>query len=318
MKVFISRKLPGEPEKFIKQNGFNVEIYNSYEPIPRELFLKKTKNVDAVLALMSEKIDKEAIDNFTKCKIVANCAVGYNNINLEYAKEKNLIITNTPDVLTDATADIACGLIIACTRRFYEGEKLIRDKKFFGWKPNMLLGFDLKNKILGIIGAGRIGFATAKRMKAFGMEIIYYDRNKRENFEKELNAKKVSLEKLMKNSDVVSIHLPLSEQTKYLIDKTKLNLLKSTSILINTARGEIVEEKYLIQLLQKKKIFSAGFDVYENEPNINPELLKLENVFLLPHLGSATEETRKAMSLLAAKNIVNVLSGKKPLTQVIR
>lgn len=316
MKVFITRKLPGEPEKLLHQNGFDVEVYNSYDPIPRELFLKKTKNVDAVLTLMSEKIDKEAIDNFSKCKIISNCAVGYNNIDVEYATEKKIIVTNTPNVLTDATADIACGLIIACARRFYEGEKLIREKKFFGWKPNMLLGFDLKNKTLGIIGAGRIGFATAKRMKAFGMKIIYYNRNKKENFETELNAKKVSLEKLLKISDVISIHLPLNEKTKYLIDKSKLDLLKPTAIIVNTARGEVIDEKYLIKLLQKKKIFAAGFDVYENEPNINPKLLKLKNVFLLPHLGSATEETRKEMSILAAKNIINVLNKKIPLTPV--
>lgn len=316
MKVFITRKLPGEPEKLLKSNGLQVEVYNSDEPIPRELFLKKTKNVDAVLALLSEKIDREAIDNFSKCKIVANCAVGYNNVDVNYAKEKDLIITNTPNVLTDATADIAAGLIIACARRFHEGEKLIRDKKFFGWKPNMLLGLDLKNKTLGIIGAGRIGFATAKRLKAFGMKIIYYDRNKRMNFEVELAAKKVSLEKLMERSDVISIHLPLTEQTFHLLDKEKLKLMKSTAVLVNTARGEIVEEEYLIHQLQRKKIFAAGFDVYENEPNINPKLLGLENVFLLPHIGSATKETRAAMSILAANNIINVLKGKKPLTPV--
>lgn len=316
MKVFITRKLPGEPEKLLKSKGLQVEVFNSDEPIPRELFLKKTKNVDAVLALLSEKIDREAIDNFSKCKIVANCAVGYNNVDVNYAKEKNLIITNTPNVLTDATADIAAGLIIACARRFHEGEKLIRDKKFFGWKPNMLLGLDLKNKTLGIIGAGRIGFATAKRLKAFGMKIIYYDRNKRMNFEVELEAKKVSLEKLMERSDVISIHLPLTEQTFHLLDKEKLKLMKSTAVLVNTARGEIVEEKYLIHQLQRKKIFAAGFDVYENEPNINPKLLELENVFLLPHIGSATKETRAAMSILAANNIINVLKGKKPLTPV--
>lgn len=316
MKVFITRKLPGEPEKLLKSSGLQVEVFNSDEPIPRELFLKKTKNVDAVLALLSEKIDREAIDNFSKCKIVANCAVGYNNVDVNYAKEKNLIITNTPNVLTDATADIAAGLIIACARRFHEGEKLIRDKKFFGWKPNMLLGLDLKNKTLGIIGAGRIGFATAKRLKAFGMKIIYYDRNKRMNFEVELAAKKVSLEKLMERSDVISIHLPLTEQTFHLLDKEKLKLMKSTAVLVNTARGEIVEEKYLIHQLQRKKIFAAGFDVYENEPNINPKLLELENVFLLPHIGSATKETRAAMSILAANNIINVLKGKKSLTPV--
>ncbi|MBI5808395.1 MAG: D-glycerate dehydrogenase [Ignavibacteriales bacterium] len=316
MKVFITRKLPGEPEKLLKSKGLQVEVFNSDEPIPRELFLKTTKNVDAVLALLSEKIDREAIDNFSKCKIIANCAVGYNNVDVNYAKEKNLIITNTPNVLTDATADIAAGLIIACARRFHEGEKLIRDKKFFGWKPNMLLGLDLKNKTLGIIGAGRIGFATAKRLKAFGMKIIYYDRNKRMNFEVELEAKKVSLEKLMERSDVISIHLPLTEQTFHLLDKEKLKLMKSTAVLVNTARGEIVEEKYLIHQLQRKKIFAAGFDVYENEPNINPKLIELENVFLLPHIGSATKETRAAMSILAANNIINVLKGKKPLTPV--
>lgn len=316
MKVFITRKLPGEPEKLLKSKGLQVEVFNSDEPIPRELFLKTTKNVDAVLALLSEKIDREAIDNFSKCKIIANCAVGYNNVDVNYAKEKNLIITNTPNVLTDATADIAAGLIIACARRFHEGEKLIRDKKFFGWKPNMLLGLDLKNKTLGIIGAGRIGFATAKRLKAFGMKIIYYDRNKRMNFEVELEAKKVSLEKLMERSDVISIHLPLTEQTFHLLDKEKLKLMKSTAVLVNTARGEIVEEEYLIHQLQRKKIFAAGFDVYENEPNINPKLLELENVFLLPHIGSATKETRAAMSILAANNIINVLKGKKPLTPV--
>lgn len=316
MKVFITRKLPGEPEKLLKSKGLQVEVYNSDEPIPRELFLKKTKNVDAVLALLSEKIDREAIDNFSKCKIVANCAVGYNNVDVNYAKEKNLIITNTPNVLTDATADIAAGLIIACARRFYEGEKLIRDRKFYGWKPNMLLGLDLKNKTLGIIGAGRIGFATAKRLKAFGMKIIYYDRNKRMNFDIELSAKKLTLEKLMKTSDVISIHLPLNEQTFHLLDKEKLKLMKSTAVLVNTARGEIVEEKYLIHQLQRKKIFAAGFDVYENEPNINPKLLELENVFLLPHIGSATKETRAAMSILAANNIINVLEGKKPLTPI--
>ncbi|MCX7876661.1 MAG: D-glycerate dehydrogenase [Melioribacteraceae bacterium] len=248
--------------------------------------------------------------------MIANCAVGYNNIDVHYAKRKNIIVTNTPNVLTDATADIAVGLIIACARRFYEAEKLIREKNFNGWNPHLLLGLDLKNKTLGIIGAGKIGFATAERMKSFGMKIIYYDRNKKDNFENELNAKKVSLEKLIKNSDVISIHLPLTEKTKYLIDKSKLDLLKPNAILINTARGEIVEEKYLIELLRKKKIFAAGFDVYENEPNINPKLLKLKNVFLLPHIGSATKETRAAMSLLAAKNIINVLKGKKPLTPV--
>ncbi len=316
MKVFITRKFPGEPEKYLRKEGFKVEVYNSQDAIPRELFLKKTKNADAVLAVLSEKVDKEAIDNFKNCKIVANCAVGYNNIDVNYAKEKKLIVTNTPDVLTDATADLTVGLILACARNFYKGEKTVREQLFTGFKPFMLLGMELKNKTVGIIGAGRIGQATAKRLHAFGTKIIYYSRTKNSNFEKAYSAKYKTLNSLIATSDIISVHLPLNSSTHHILNKQNLKLMKKSAIIVNTSRGEVIDELPLISMLQKKKIFAAGLDVYENEPNVNSKLLELDNVYLLPHLGSATFEARSAMSLLAARNIVRVLKGKSPITPI--
>lgn len=316
MKVFITRKLPGEPEKLLKKNGFKVSVYKEDKAIPRDEFLDKSKDADAVLSLLTEKIDKEAIDNFSKCKIVANCAVGFNNIDVQYAKVKNLVVTNTPYVLTDATADLTVALILACARRLREGEQMMRENKFDGWKPNLLLGFDLKGKTVGIIGAGRIGRSTARRLKGFGVKIIYFDRKKRDEFETEFLSTRVNLKELMKKSDIISVHLPLSKETHHLINKENLSLMKKTAVIVNTSRGDIIEEKALIKLLKQNKIFAAGFDVYENEPNINPELRTLENVFLLPHIGSATVESRAAMALLAANNIINVLNGKEPITPI--
>lgn len=316
MKVVITRKLPGEPEKLLKKSGFKVTVYKKDQSIPRNEFLKLTKDADAVLSLLTEKIDKEAIDNFSKCKIVANCAVGYNNIDVPYAKEKSLVVTNTPYVLTDATADLTVALILACARRLREGEQMMRENKFSGWKPDMLLGFDLKGKTVGIIGAGRIGRATARRLKGFGVKIIYFDRKKRDEFETEFLAKKVSINELMKKSDIISVHLSLSKETHHILNAESLNLMKKSAVIVNTSRGEIIGEKALIKLLKQNKIFAAGFDVYENEPNLNPELRTLKNVFLLPHIGSATVESRSAMALLAANNIISVLKGKEPITPI--
>lgn len=315
-KIFITQKLPGNIEKLFTKYGFIPETFEKDKTISKKELIKRAKDADALICLLSNTIDKEVIDNLSKCKIIANYAVGYNNIDVKYAKSKNIIVTNTPDVLTDATADIAVALILACARRLHEGNKMLREKKFKGWKPNLLLGYDLKDKILGIIGAGRIGTEVAIRMKAFKTKIIYYNRSRNIKIEKETGAKKVSLNYLLKNSDIISIHLPLTEETFHLIDRKKLSYLKKTAIIVNTSRGEIIEEKFLIELLKRERIFSAGFDVYENEPNINTELLKLDNVFLLPHIGSATIETRTKMAELAAKNVISVLTGKNPLTPV--
>jgi glyoxylate reductase len=316
MKVFITRQIPLAATELLEKNNIKVEVFPHNRIISNEELIRKIKNVDGIISLLTEKFDKETIDYLKKCKVIANYAVGFNNIDIEYAKKRGIVVTNTPDVLTDATAEIAASLILSCARRITESERFMRAGKFKGWEPNLFKGIELNGKILGIIGAGRIGQATARRMKGFGCKIVYFSKTRKVEFENELGAKKVSLNRIMKSSDIISIHLPLNNGTTKLLNKSKLDLLKSSAILVNTARGEIVDEKYLIKMLKRGGLFSAGFDVYENEPMVNPELLKLSNVVLLPHIGSSTIETRDNMALLAAKNVLAVLNGKKPITPV--
>jgi len=316
MKVFITREIPDIAFQLLKKHKIPFEFYKNDSPIPRKILLDKVKYCTALISLLTEKIDAELIDLMSRCKIIANVAVGYNNIDVKYAKKKNIIVTNTPDVLTESTADLTIALALASARRLYEGESLVRANKFKGWKPKMLLGVELKNKIFGILGAGRIGTAVAKRAHSFGTKIFYFDRSQHIKLEKKINAKKVSLRTLLTKSDFISIHLPLTKLTYHLFNEEKLKLLKTSAILINTARGEIIDETALIKILTENRIRAAGLDVYEHEPEINPQFLKLKNVILLPHIGSATEEARNAMAELAAKNVINVLKGMRPLTPV--
>jgi len=316
MKVFITREIPEIAFKLLRMNKIPFDYFKEDKPIPRKLLLQKVKNCDALISLLTEKIDKELIDEMSKCKIIANYAVGYNNIDINFAKQKKIIVTNTPDVLTESTADLTMTLALCCARRIIEGEKLLRNRKFKGWKPKLLLGTELKNKNFGIIGAGRIGSAVAIRAKSFGTNIIYYDNKRNLSIEKRTGAKKVSLKKLLGNSDIASIHLPLNNKTYHLINKDRLNLMKKSAILINTSRGEIIDEIALIKGLRNNNLFAVGMDVFENEPKINPALLKFPNVLVIPHLGSATKEARDGMAILAVKNVINVLKRKPPLTPV--
>ena len=316
MRVFITRELPEIAFRLLKENKLSFDYYKKDHPIPRKLLLEKVKNCEALISLLTEKIDEEVMDQMPNCKIIANYAVGYNNIDIEYANKKKIIVTNTPDVLTESTADLTMALVLACARRLSEGEELIKRGKFKGWKPKLLLGMELKDKTFGILGAGRIGTAVARRAKSFGTNIIYVDSNRNLTLEKEVAAKKVSLNYLLENSDILSVHLPLNSQTHHFLNQKKLNLLKSNSILINTTRVEIIDEKALIRALTNDKLMAVGLDVFENEPHLNPELFKFQNVFVLPHLGSATQEARNGMAELAAKNVINVLKKKPPLTPV--
>lgn len=316
MNIFLTQQIPEIGIELLKKKGFEISVYKKDRPIPRRELIKSVKNCDAVISLLTDKIDEEVIDTMKQCKVIANYAVGFNNIDVEYAKSKGIVVTNTPDVLTDSTADLTMALVLACARRIPESEKFVRDKKFGGWKPKLLLGVELKDKYFGILGAGRIGTAVTKRAYAFGCKILYYSNSKNEYLETELNAKKLSLNSILKKSDIISLHLPLNLKTKNLLNEEKLQLIKSSAIIINTARGEIVDESCLIKMLKQNKIASAGFDVYQNEPNLNKEFYKLKNVVLLPHIGSATNEARNNMSLLAARNVVAVLTGKRPLTSV--
>ncbi|HPI38373.1 MAG TPA: D-glycerate dehydrogenase [Ignavibacteriaceae bacterium] len=316
MKIFITRKIPGIAESLLNKNGFDVTSFKKDKPISKQELLKSVKGIDALISLLTDKIDKDIIDAMPGCKVIANYAVGYNNIDVNYAKSKGIVVTNTPDILTDATADLAVTLLLAAARRVIEGDNMMRQNKFEGWKPQLLTGVDVRNKTVGILGTGRIGTAFAKRMSGFDSKILYYDKTNNEQIEKRFGGKKVTLNTLLKKADFISIHLPLTPDTYHLLNKEKLQMLKSTAVVINTARGEIIEERELIKLLKGRKIFAAGFDVYENEPAVNSELFKLDNVVLLPHVGSATIETRSKMAELAAKNVIAVLKNKKPLTAV--
>lgn len=314
--VVFFNELPGDAGGWLKSKGYSVQILDRKIVGDRKRLIRLIKNADAIIPLLVDRIDKELIGSMQNCRVIANYAVGYNNIDVDFASSRQIIVTNTPDILTDATADIAIGLLLACSRKLIKSDKFMRSSKFSGWMPNLMLGHDLKNKIFGIVGAGRIGRAAAIRARAFGCKIIYYNRTPKPELEKELNAKRVSLNYLMKSSNFISIHIPLNDKTYHLIDREKLSLMKPDAILINTARGEVVDEKFLIKMLKKNKIYAAGFDVYEGEPKVNPELLKLDNVVLLPHIGSATLETRSEMAMLCAKNVHSVLQNKKPLTPV--
>ena len=316
MKIFITREIPEAGILLLNKKGFEVSVYKIDQPIPQKELLKHIKDCDAIISLLTDKIDKEVIDQMKNCKVIANYAVGFNNIDIDYAKSKGIIITNTPDVLTDSTADITMALVLACARQLTQSEQFVRDKKIVGWKPKLFLGVELKDKYFGIMGAGRIGTAVAKRAQAFGCKILYYSSSKNSFIEKEYGAKKLSLNAILKKSDILSIHLPLNNKSYKLLNAGNLILLKKSAIVINTARGEIIDEKFLLSMLKQNKIASAGFDVYENEPSLKPEFFKLKNVVLLPHIGSATTEARNNMSVLATKNVIAVLSGKRAVTPI--
>jgi glyoxylate reductase len=280
--------------------------------------LKRVSGANIIVSLLTEKIDEEVLTSAgNDLKAVCNVAVGYNNIDVAACKNKNVLVTNTPGVLTDATADIAMALILMTTRRLSEGERVIRNQDPWAWGMFYMLGSSIQNQTLGIVGMGQIGIATALRAKSFGMKIIYTRRNRLdEKIEKELSAQYVSLDELLQQSDIVSLHCPYSTETHHLISDAQLSKMKKTSYLINTARGPIVNEEALANALINKTIAGAGLDVYENEPKVNEKLLKLDNVVLLPHLGSATVETRTAMATTAANNAIEILSGNKPLNPV--
>jgi glyoxylate reductase len=316
MNVFITRELPEIAFRLLSENNILFDYYKKDQPIPTKVLMQKIKNCKALICLLTDHINKEVIDQMPHCKIIANYAVGYNNIDINYARKKKIIVTNTPDVLTESTADLTMALVLSCARKIIEGEQLLRKNNFKGWKPKLLLGTELKNKTFGILGAGRIGIAVAKRAKSFGTTIIYTDKNRNAKLESNTSARKVPLIYLLKNSDILSIHLPLNDKTFHYLDYERLKLLKRNSILINTTRGEIIDENSLIKLLKQNWFQAVGLDVFENEPFLNPELLHFSNVLVLPHLGSATNEAREGMAELSVKNVINVLNGKPPLSPV--
>lgn len=310
-KVFITRKIPDIAIKMLKSK-YSVRINKEDRQLTKKQIIKRAKNVNAILSLLTDRIDKEVMVAAKGLKVIANYAVGYDNIDINEAKKRGIIVTNTPGVLTETTADLAWALLFATARRIVEGDKFIRESRFDGWKPTLLLGYDIYGKVLGVIGTGRIGTAFALRSKGFNMKVLYYDKKRNPIVEKECKGKQVTMNRLLKESDYISVHIPLNKETYHLIGDKEIECMKKTVILINTSRGAIIDEMALADALRKNVIAGAGLDVYEREPSITRKLLNLGNVVLTPHIGSASYETRAKMAVMAAQSIIDVLEGKMP------
>ncbi len=309
MKIFLTRKIP-EPGIKLLEKGFDVEINLENRVLTKEEIIKGVHGKDGLLCLLTDPIDKDVINAEPKLKMISTYAVGYNNINVQTATQRGIPVGNTPDVLTDTTAEMAWALLFSVARRIVEGDRFTRTGKFNGWAPFLMLGQDVSHKTLGVIGTGKIGTAFALKSKGFNMNVLYVDEQKNTILEKELDAKKVELSELLTQSDYISLHVPLLPKTHHLIGEKELHKMKKNAILINTSRGPIVDEKTLVKALKDRWIFGAGLDVYEHEPKINEQLKKLDNVVLQPHSASGTIETRTKMAIMAAENMIAGLQGK--------
>jgi len=312
-KVYVTRLLPERGLAKIRRN-FDTEVWEEYSPPPKRVIVEKVRDIDGLVPLLSDPIDAEVFDAAPKLKIVAQMAVGFDNIDVKEATRRGVCVTNTPEVLTETTADFAWALLMAMARRVVEADKYVRTGQWkVSWHPSMLLGRDVHGATLGIVGAGRIGAALARRAKGFDMEILYHDVVPRPNLEKDLGAKRVDLDTLFRESDFVSVHVPLMKETYHLVDARKLSLMKKTAYLINNSRGPTVDEEALYDALKEERIAGAGLDVFEQEPasTSNP-LLKLENVVVAPHISSASHETRSRMAEMAADNAIAFFEGRKP------
>jgi len=313
--IFITRRIPAHAEKILRDAGYEVAVSAKDGVLTRDELKAALASIqyDAVISLLTDVIDADVISSMpSSVKIIANYAVGFNNIDIPAAHARGMVVTNTPDVLTATVAEHTVALLLTVASRIAEGDRLIREGKFVGWEPMLLLGTDIKGKTLGLIGAGRIGSEVAGILhKGFGMDVIYSDVKKNEGLEAVCDAKFFSThEEVLKEADVVSIHVPLLPATRHLINADRLALMKKNAILINTSRGPVVDELALADALKEGTIRGAGLDVFEFEPKVTPELLTLKNVVVNPHLASATEETRSKMAELAATNVIEVLAGR--------
>jgi glyoxylate reductase len=312
MKVLVTGIIPDDVMSRIKSEH-EVESNNEDRPMERPALLKSVADKDGLLCMISDNVDIELLNRAPRLKVIANFGVGFNNIDLKAATERSILVSNTPDVLTDATADATFALILATARRVVEGDTVTRRGEFRYWAPFHFLGREVSGKTLGIVGMGRIGKAVARRAQGFNMKITYADDYALgECEERLLGVCRVNMDSLISESDFITLHVPLTDKTRHLIDSQTLGKMKTTSYLINTSRGPVVDEKALLDALQRGKIAGAGLDVYEHEPDLTPGLADLTNVVLLPHVGSATLETRSSMARLAADNLLAGLRGEKP------
>lgn len=312
-RVFVTFPVPAAAATALRRAA-RVTTYRGRQPIPRKMLLAGVRDADGLLCLLTERIDSALLAQSPKLRAVANYAVGYNNVDLEAAAARNVVVTNTPDVLTETTADLAFALMLTAARRVLEGDTLVRRGRWDGWKPDQLLGYDVHGATLGIVGLGRIGGAVARRARGFGMRILYW--NRRRLRRAPAGARYATLARLLATSDFVSIHTPLTAATRHLIGAAELARMKRSAILVNTSRGPVVDEAALIRALATRRIAAAGLDVFEREPEVPAALRRLPNVVLTPHVGSATTATRGAMALLAVRNLVAALAGREPPNRV--
>ncbi len=315
MKIYVTRDIPESGLNTLRQTH-QVIVNTEDKQLTKAQLIEAIQGVDAVISSLTDTIDGEVMDAAPSVKIFANYAVGFNNMDVDAAKERGVYLSNTPDVLSDTTAETAWSLLFAVSRRVVEADHYLRSGQWNSFSAKLLLGQDVYGKTLGIIGAGRIGHRFAEKSRGYHMPIVYFNRERDLDFEKRFNATYAPLEDLLGRADVVSLHVPLTEETHHLIGEKELGLMKKNAILINTSRGPVVDEKALVDALEGGTIWGAGLDVYENEPHVTPDLLTMKNVVLLPHIGSATVETRSRMSDMAARNVLLVLEGKKPANPV--
>jgi len=319
MKVFVTGKLSENAAQKLS-NFAEVDAYESDEPMERSDVEVRLEGKDALVCILGDKVDAALFKTRPGLKLVANVAVGYDNINVQDANDAGVLITNTPGVLDNATADLAFGLLLAAARRIVEADRFVRGGQWTGWKRELMLGAELNGKTLGIIGMGRIGKAVAKRAGAFGLNIIYTRKRADEKTDAELNsqygARRVELHELCRASDFISVNCPLTTDTRHLLSKTEFTLMQPHCVLINTSRGAVIDESALIEALENKGIAGCGLDVFEHEPEVPQRLIALDNVVLAPHIGSATRETRAAMDELAIRGLIEAFSGKLPANAV--
>ncbi|MCB1136499.1 MAG: D-glycerate dehydrogenase [Chlamydiia bacterium] len=309
--IFVTRKLP-DPAMAKLAKVFDVRVNPHDRVLTKSEIIQGVKTADALLCLLTDRIDGEIMDANPKLRVISNYAVGINNIDLDAATQRKIPVCYTPGVLTETTADLVFALILSVARRIVPAEVYTRAGLFDGWAPELFLGSDVHGKTLGIVGMGRIGLATARRAVGFGMKVLYTKRGAPEPIYDKLGLIRADLDTLLEESDFVSLHVPLTPESRHLIGDRELDKMKSSAYIINTARGPIIDEKALVRALQAGSIAGAGLDVFEEEPKIQPQLLEMENVVLLPHIGSATWETRTKMGVLAAENAIAITSGTEP------
>jgi len=313
-KIFVTRKIPGDSLEKLSSSVNEVTISDLGRPLTNEELIKGVKGVDALLCLLTDKIDGDVMDaSGPQLKIISNYAVGFDNVDVVEAKKRGIIVTNTPsDEVNEAVAEHTWALILAITRRIVEADEATRNGAYRGWEPDIFLGHSIVGKTLGIIGLGRIGSMVARRAKGYNLTVLYNKREPDPEIERELGVEFVPLDELLAKSDIVSLHVPLTPETRHMINKETLAKMKNRSFLINTARGQIVEENDLVQALRHGHLSGAALDVFDNEPNIDPELISMPNVITTPHIASATWEARDKMGEQVVSAILDTLSDKKP------